>query len=109
MDFLYSFAISDISDKLFYTKISVSYLIVLPVPEKVDRAVSSPLQYGPASVVEAVFTPGLDQLVAVIWLQQVHPAGSVSCLAHLETVPKRPCEFIIMLFLFVFMKDWNYI
>lgn len=72
----------------------VSYLIVLPVPEEVDGAVSSPLQHGPASVVEAVFAPGLDQPVAAVWLQQVHPTGGVSCLAHLITVPERPCGFI---------------
>lgn len=70
-----------------------SYFIVLPVPEEVDGAVSSPLQHGPASVVEAVFAPGLDQPVAAVWLQQVHPTGGVSCLAHLITVPERPCGF----------------
>lgn len=67
-----------------------SHLVVLPVPEEVDGAVPSPLQHGPASVVKSVFAPGLDQPVAPVWLQQVHPTGGVSCLPDLVAVPEGP-------------------
>lgn len=63
-----------------------TYLVVLPIPKEVNRAISPPLQHGPSSIVEAMFTPGLDQPIAAICLKQVHPTGGVACLSHLVTV-----------------------
>lgn len=45
-----------------------SYLIVLPVPEKVDRAVFSPLKDSPAAVVQPLLTPSLNQPVIALSL-----------------------------------------
>lgn len=63
-----------------------AYLVVLPVAKEINRAVPPPLQHGPAAVVEAVLAPNLDQPLAAISLEQVHPAGGVTGFPHLETV-----------------------
>lgn len=63
-----------------------TYLVILPIPKEVNRAIFPPLQHCPSSIVKAMLTPGLDQPVTAFRLKQVHPTSGVTCLSHLVTV-----------------------
>lgn len=65
------------------------YLIGLPVPEEVDRAVQAPLDDGPAPRVVSLVTPHLHEAVGVLWLHQVDGAGIVAILQGLQAVSPR--------------------
>lgn len=69
--------------------LSTLHLITLPVPEKVNRSILSPLDYGPASIVHILFTPRLHQLVTGIWFKKVHSTSGMSSLHGMKAVAKR--------------------
>lgn len=72
-----------------YLIIDPSHLVRLPVPEKVDRTVDSPLDDGPAAGVVSLVAPHLHETVGVLGLQKEHAAGGVSFFQSLQTVPER--------------------
>lgn len=68
------------------------YLVRLPVPKEVDRAILASLNDSPSTRVVSLVTPNLHKLVAVVWFQEIHAARGVSALQSLETVFERACK-----------------
>lgn len=64
------------------------YLIAVPISEEVDGSIFSPLDKRPAASVHVMLTPGLYRRLRPIRLQKIRPAGGVSSLHRLKTVPK---------------------
>ncbi|KAG7228961.1 hypothetical protein INR49_008739 [Caranx melampygus] len=50
------------------------------IPKEVNRAVFPPLQHGPSSIVKAMFTPGLDQPLHLIYQVTIHIHHQLQCL-----------------------------
>lgn len=66
----------------------LSHLICFPVPEKVDRAIHPLLNHSPATWVVSLVTPHLHKPIGILWLHQIHAAGSVAVLQSLQTILK---------------------
>lgn len=59
------------------------YLIRLPVPKEVDRAILTFLNDSPSTRIMSLVTPNLHESVAVVWFQEIHAASGVSALQSL--------------------------
>lgn len=66
------------------------HLIVIPVPEKVDRSVPSGLDNSPAPIVYVLFTPDLQWSLGIIGFDHIHATGAMARFLCLETVFERP-------------------
>lgn len=62
------------------------HLVVIPVPEEVDRSVSPALENGPPSIVYFLFTPDLHWPLCFIWFDYEHAAGTVASFLRRKTV-----------------------
>ena len=62
------------------------YLVRLPVPEEVDRAIQAPLDDRPAPGVVSLVAPHLHEAVGILWLHQVDGAGVMAVLQGLQAV-----------------------
>lgn len=62
------------------------HLVVIPVPEEVNRSVSPALDDSPATIVYILFTPDLHWPLCFVWSDQVHAAGAVTGFLRLKTV-----------------------
>lgn len=69
-----------------WTGLAGSYLVCLPVPEEVDRAIQAPLNDCPAPRVMSLVTPHLHEAISVLRLHQVDGAGVMAVLQGLQTV-----------------------
>lgn len=68
-----------------------SYLVRVPVSEKVDGSIQAPLDHGPATWVVPLVAPHLHEAVGVLRLHQVHSTGGVAVLQRVQTVLEGPC------------------
>lgn len=59
------------------------YLVRLPVPKEVDRAILTSQKDNPATRVVSLVAPNLHESVAFFRFQEVHAAGGVSALQSL--------------------------